>query len=177
MAFTKTICPKCGNVTAGTVKRCPRCNAKLPTSKGMSCGSIAITIICGLVLVGLLSELDCKSTSSIPSGAQTSSEKWYEGGTLHNKSALEWQNAARANKLATCADFVTTIWQNGNLKPSIANNISTVDDVRPYARELVNFLDAAFKPNPNPEQNRKLFTNQTVSGAAAIGMVTIGWTK
>jgi tetratricopeptide (TPR) repeat protein len=103
--------------------------------------------------------------------------KWYEGGTLHKKSGLEWQTASRENKLATCADFVATMWQKGNLKPSVANRISTVDDVRPYALELIDFLDAAFKSDPDPEQNRKLFTNQTVGSFAAIGMVTMRWAK
>ncbi|MBN4054238.1 hypothetical protein JYT87_00850 [Nitrospira defluvii] len=111
------------------------------------------------------------------SSATTSTPKWYEGGTLHKKSALKWQAASRADRLATCGDFVTTMWKNGNLKPSIANKLSTVDDVRPYAQELVDFLDAAFKTDPDPEQNRKLFTNQPVSSTAAMGMVTMGWTK
>lgn len=115
--------------------------------------------------------------SRAPSSASRFGRSWYQGGTLHSKSALEWQTAWAADKLATCADFVTKMWTNGNLKPSIANNISTVDDVRPYAEELVDFLDAAFKPDPDPEQNRKLFTNQTVSSTAAIGMITMGWTK
>jgi hypothetical protein len=119
------------------------------------------------------------TTSNSPSSSPGagSAPKWYQGGTLHKKSALEWQTASSKDKLATCADFVTAMWQNGDLKPSIANRLSTVDDVRPYAQELVDFLDAAFKPDPDPEQNRKLFTNQTVSSTAAIGMVTMGWTK
>jgi len=116
-------------------------------------------------------------TSTSPPRSSAPSTKWYQGGTLHSKSALEWQTASAADKLATCGDFVTKMWQNGDLKPSIANNLSTVDDVRPYAQELVAFLDAAFERDPDPEQNRKLFTNQTVSGTAAIGMVTMGWTK
>jgi hypothetical protein len=103
--------------------------------------------------------------------------KWYVGGTLHKKSALEWQTASGADKLATCADVVTFMWQEGKLKPAIANRLSTVDDVRPYAQELVDGLDAAFKPDPDPEQNRKMFTNQTVSSTAALLMVTMGWTK
>ena len=103
--------------------------------------------------------------------------RWYEGGTLHKKSGLEWQSASRENKLATCADFVVAMWQKGNLKPSVANRISTVDDARPYASELVAFLDAAFKADPDPVQNRKLYTNQTVGSFAAIGMVTLRWTK
>jgi len=116
--------------------------------------------------------------TSTPStgGSSMPTKKWYEGGTLHNKSALEWQTASREDRLATCADFVTKMWQDGNPRPAIADNLRTVDDVRPYAQELVDCLDAAFKPDPDPEQHHRLFTNQTVSGTAAIGMVIMGWT-
>ena len=116
-------------------------------------------------------------TNSTPRTSSTPATEWYSGGTLHNKSALEWETASPRDKLATCADFVTGMWQNGDLKPSIANSLSTVDDVRPYAQELVDCLDAAFKPDPDPEQNRKMFANQTVSSFAAMGVVTMGWTK
>lgn len=134
--------------------------------------------IASAFLLVVLCVLAVGSTDTDTSTDRTSkARKWYEGGTLHNKSALEWQAASSRNKLATCADFVTTMWQNGDLKPSIANRLSTVDDVRSYAQELVDFLDAAFKADPDPEQNRKLFVNQTVSSTAAIGMVTMGWTK
>jgi len=119
------------------------------------------------------------TTSNLPSSAPgiPSAPKWYEGGTLHKKSAIEWQAASSKDKLATCADFVAALWKSGNLKPSIADQLSTVDDLRPYAQELVDFLDAAFKPDPDPEQNRQLFANQTVLSAAVIGMVKMGWTK
>ncbi len=99
------------------------------------------------------------------------------GGTLHQETAIEWQSADAADKLATCGDFVTALWQKGNLKPSIVNKFSTVDDVRPYAEELVRFLDAAFKSELDPVANHKLYANQTVAGTAAIGMVTMGWTS
>jgi hypothetical protein len=72
---------------------------------------------------------------------------------------------------------LTGMWQNGHLKPSIANRFSTVDNIRPYAQELVDFLDAEFKPDPDLEENQKLFTNQTVASTAAIGMVMMEWTK
>jgi len=96
---------------------------------------------------------------------------------LHRASALEWQNASQANKLATCADFVAGMWQNGNLKSSISNRLTKIDDVRPYAQELVDFLDAAFERDPDPAQNRRMYTNQTVASFAAMGMVSMGWTN
>jgi hypothetical protein len=142
-----------------------------------------LTSITTLVAIAMFIGCDdgANTTSSSPSSAPTrgagSVQKWYEGGTLHKKSALAWQTASKKDKLATCADFVATMWQNGDLKPSIANRLTTVDDVRPYAQELVEFLDAAFKPNRDPEKNRKLFTNQAVSSTSAIGMARMGWTK
>lgn len=117
------------------------------------------------------------SGSDKEGGQVASTKEWYEGGTLHDKSAIEWQTASSADKVATCADFVAAMWQKGHLKRSIAKHLSTIDDVRPYAEELVECLDAAFKPDPDPEVNRKLFANQTVSGTAAIGMVIMGWTE
>lgn len=43
--------------------------------------------------------------------ANANTQKWYEGGTLQNASAITWQSASYRNKLATCADFVAAMWQ------------------------------------------------------------------
>lgn len=139
----------------------------------------ATRLLVVVVLAAGCNDSGFKSTPMQPRERSTSvdSVKWYSGGTLHNKSALDWQSASSRDKLATCADLVTALWQSGKLKESITDKFTTVDDVRPYAQELVDFLDAAFKPEPNPEQNRKVFVNQTVSSHAIIGVVTMGWTK
>ena len=151
--------------------RYSRRKKKQPVAMYIGAGILGLLFCLCMVGAFLSPQVDPGTSSS------TYATKWYSGGTLHNKSALEWQTASPQDKLATCADLVTTMWQNGDLKPSIANNLSTVDDVRPYAQELVDFLDTAFKPDPDLEQNRKMFTNQTVSYFAATGMVTMGWTK
>ena len=137
---------------------------------GKHIASAFLLLVLGILAVG---STDTDTTTN----STSNTKKWYEGGTLHKKSALEWQTAPSRDKLATCADFVTTMWQNDDLKPSISKRLSTVDDVRPYAQELVDYLDAALKADPDPEQNRKLFANQTVSSIAVAGMVTMGWTK
>ena len=103
--------------------------------------------------------------------------KWYEGGTLHQKSALEWQAAAPADKLATCGDFISKMWQDGNLKREIQASIESVDDMKPYAEKLVAFLDAAMEKQASEDRNRELYTNQTIAGMAAIAMVSLGWAK
>lgn len=146
-----------------------------------SIGYLAFAVTFYLLLnIGCLTNNKNESsygTSQTPANGSlsTPTKIWYEGGTLQDKTALQWQTASETNKLATCADYVTKMWKDGYLKPEIANKISTVDDIRPYAQELVNFLNTAFKPYPDPEQNQKMFANQTVADTAAIGMVMMGW--
>ena len=80
--------------------------------------SLSILLLTGLIVLAAGSTDDedsSSSKSSSPKTSPTSATKWHSGGTLHNKSALEWQTASSQDKLATCADFVTTMWQNGNL--------------------------------------------------------------
>jgi hypothetical protein len=43
-------------------------------------------------------------------------EEWYQGGTLHNATAKEWQAATYRNRLATSADFVAGAKAASNMK-------------------------------------------------------------
>ena len=36
--------------------------------------------------------------------------QWSSGGTLHGSTVIEWNKASKENKLATCADFASTVW-------------------------------------------------------------------
>ncbi|MFH1754156.1 MAG: hypothetical protein ABIA59_00490 [Candidatus Latescibacterota bacterium] len=101
--------------------------------------------------------------------------KWYEGGTLHKRPALEWQKASYNNKLATCADFVAHAWINKMLNKKVSKQIHVVDDLKPFAVELVAFIDAATAPEKDPQKNRELFANQTVAELAARGMAMLSW--
>lgn len=101
--------------------------------------------------------------------------KWYEGGTLHKASAIDWQTASHENKLATCADIVAVLWEGKSLKPAIQNKINSIDDMRPYAEELVVWLDKAMEPLSDPAENRRVYVNQTVAGMATMGIVLMGW--
>lgn len=103
--------------------------------------------------------------------------KWYQGGSLHKKSALDWQNADYDDKLATCADFVAHSWERKEFKPRIQQSIRTIDDMKPYALELVTAMDAATKKAETEEKNRQLFANETVAGMAVINMTLMGWYK
>jgi hypothetical protein len=103
--------------------------------------------------------------------------KWYEGGTLHNASALEWQRASQEDRLATCADFVVKAHTAGLLTRQVSQNIGTVDDARSYAVELRDCLNNAFQPEPNAARNAQIFTNQKVAEGATACMILMGWTK
>ncbi len=140
--------------------------------------SFAMLLMVFLALGSTDTETRTASNPSIVSPVTV--KKWYEGGTLHQKTALEWQSASSGDKLATCADFVTRMWQNGELKASIARKLSEVDDVRPLAQELVAFIDAAIKPDSNPKKNRKmakLYSEMTVAELAVVGMHMMEWTN
>ena len=153
------------------------------TSINIGLGVVVVLII-GLVGYCALPKQPTTSrtaTSTAPTSGQEQSQlqqgKWYEGGTLHNAGALEWQQASYENKLATCADFVSAMWQKKSLKPSIQNQIKSMDDIRVLAQELVTQMDAVMKEKSNPEENKQIYTNQKVSGIAALLMLSMGWVK
>lgn len=102
---------------------------------------------------------------------------WYQGGTLHGVSALEWQGASYENKLATCADFVAKLSTGTSLKPGVAAKMSTIEGIKPFAEALVKQLDDAMKKRDDVELNRKIYTNQTVASNVAMVIVLMGWTE
>lgn len=129
-----------------------------------------------VVLKALLLILVCMIVIGVAADS-AAKPKWYQGGTLHRLSALEWQKAAYANKLATCADFIAHAWVNKLLKNEVARKIHGVDDLKPLAVELVAFMDAATKPEKDPLKNKQLFGKQDVSELAAMGMLLLEWLK
>lgn len=100
---------------------------------------------------------------------------WYSGGSLHDKSAIDWQGASSANKLATCADFVSNIWMAEKFKPQIQSSITSVESLKPYAQEIVDCLDEATKAEPDSLLNSRIYTNQEVASMAAICMILMDW--
>ena len=70
--------------------------------------------------------------------------KWYEGGTLHKNTAAEWVTASDRDRLATSADFASTL-----LRQSTAwSSIESLDDVRSYALAMKECIDASYYPQP-----------------------------
>jgi hypothetical protein len=103
--------------------------------------------------------------------------KWYEGGTLHRGNALDWQEASEEDKLATCADFISTMWMQKRLKPIYLRKITSVNDMKPFAQELVVALDEAFKKEPNSLKNKQLYVNQKISDSVVLLATMMGWLK
>lgn len=114
---------------------------------------------------------------SLSAVSQAQAAEWYEGGTLHSANALEWQQASKANRLATAADIAAVAYKNKLFKPEIQNAVTGVNSFLPLANGLVEGLDAAFEPDPDPETNRMMFTNQKVNETSVILMMTMGWLK
>lgn len=143
----------------------------------------AIMIGGGVVIIGMigLSNDPAPSTVESPPPQSTSDaptiRQWYQGGTLHKKGVLDWQRANAEDKLATCSDFVAAMWKQGNFIPRIQDSMNSISDMKPYALELVAFMDAATKKRENSDENDRIFANQTVSSMATMGMISMGWLK
>lgn len=95
------------------------------------------------------------------------SGEWYQGGTLHGATVREWKNATYQNKLATCGDMVANLWLKGLTNFEINN---PPDDFKPYAQELVVFIDTA-------TEGIDAVNTYKVSELAAMGAVMMGWSK
>lgn len=102
-------------------------------------------------------------------------QKWYVGGTLHDATALEWQDATFENKLATCGDIIAVFRRDKKFKPDIQAEVESLDGVKALSEELVVELDAAFRKRPDPESNAKFYENQTVASWATIIVAVKGW--
>jgi len=100
---------------------------------------------------------------------------WHKGGTLYQKSALDWQTAGPDDKLATCAYIVDAMWKGNSLKAEIRNSVSSIDDLKPHALALVAFIDSATKANPDSDANRQLYARQSVAMLAFRGATSLGW--
>lgn len=180
MALVK--CKECKQDVSSSGTTCPGCGASSPgVSFVHKLGALVILGIVtavGVVACGGGEEPTAATKNQTNSAAQQPAAKqWYQGGTLHQASGLEWQQGDYADKLATAADLIATLKQGGSLSPEIMQSIKGVDDIKPLAAELVGQLDDAFAPEPDPEQNRMMFTNQKVSSTSVMLMALMGWIR
>lgn len=78
----------------------------------------------------------------------SSAGSWHSGGTLHRARVRQWKNATVANKLATCADWISA-WQRLGLT---RNATYSPDELRLDANELRSCLDQALEPIGDHEE-------------------------
>lgn len=102
---------------------------------------------------------------------------WYEGGTLHAKTGRDWRAASYHNKLATCTDFIAMMWQKKKLEPSMQERIKSIEDIRPFANQLVAALNTTFTDKRVNNELDDVIGGQKISSCAVIYFVTMGWTQ
>jgi hypothetical protein len=121
--------------------------------------------------------LACGSSASNNGAPGAVGKRWNVGGTLHNKTLLDWQDATAADKLATCGDLVASAWSNKQFRPDMQRGIEGVEDMKPYAEILARELDTVSEKLPDPDKNQKMFANQTVAEHSAAIMILRKWYK
>ncbi|UYY86945.1 hypothetical protein [Alcaligenes sp. SMD-FA] len=75
--------------------------------------------------------------------AMALAQQWYEGGTLHDATLLEWKQATPENKLATIADMVSATYNRESFVPLVQNTISSgrMPAIKKIAETLVGQMD------------------------------------
>ena len=99
-----------------------------------------------------------------PNESSEDTEEWYAGGTLQDKTLLEWRQATPEEKLATCARLIVDTTDNHLLQSNIRKSVSSWDDVRPFAEELVAYLDKVLSDS-----------GQTVAETTLAAMEELQW--
>jgi len=92
-------------------------------------------------------------------------ENWFDGGTLHRAKGKDWRTATDTNRLATSADIITKLSDNGKL----AFTIQDLEELKSYSTGLSNCLTEFLKT----EQTDALL----VAEAALLCMTTMKWLK
>lgn len=103
---------------------------------------------------------------------QVTEDNWYKGGNLHEKRVRDWRVATYRNKLATCADFVANGAKNKIFVPKVQNAIQYREDIKPYAKELVDFINEA-----TAAEGTSIFVDERIDTMALTGMKLMGWYK
>jgi len=89
---------------------------------------------------------------------------WYTGGTLHNKTAMEWHQATYRNRLATSADFITAT------TPKEKQRLLFNDDMR-LLRQRAEALEACITESTQDPETRIM----KVSEVGAACLVLLGY--
>jgi len=96
-----------------------------------------VFLLLGLVLIFYIYKHDkSDGWAKITKSHVSVSTQWFQGGTLHGATIVQWKRASHQNKLATAGDWLAgTIWK-GHL-----NSPDDFDKLRLMARILVSGID------------------------------------
>lgn len=81
-----------------------------------------------------------------------------------------WVSYTSDQKLAISANVLAHFWTKKELSPKIMNNIKEMDDLKPYAKELVVALDEFYIGG-----DQQLTANQPLSESAVILLTLMKW--
>ena len=101
-------------------------------------------------------------------------KKWWQGGTLHDATVKEWQQATTENKLATCADWIAKAHHDKRLTNEIARRIDKggMPALKLLAESLMSDLNEAVKENDNGSMD-----NNKIGDLVIMDMMLAGWHK
>ena len=132
-------------------------------------GGIALGVAAVAGSLGFIKPVPVAQTDTTPDltrKAQAAPQKWYEGGTLHKSIISTWKNGDDQDKLATCADYITTA--STAIREKVGESGDS-DTLKPYATALVKCVDEAASGGD--------MDNQKTSEVAILCMATMGWLK
>lgn len=92
-------------------------------------------------------------------------QEWYKNGTLHGSTIKIWKQSSYDNKIATSADWVLA--GSKSIKSKVVNS-GDIDNLKPYAKELVVCIDGATKDHSN-------WDSSTATDVAVSCMAQMGW--
>ena len=90
--------------------------------------------------------------------------KWYDGGTLHSKNVKEWNSSTYANRLATSADWFTSITTSHN--KSLKSKLDKLS-LKTYLSQLKFFSIQLEKCVSNLTQEKGIYNNKDKAAEVA----------
>jgi hypothetical protein len=108
--------------------------------------SVVIIIIAIISISSFISNSHPKQTTVVTEPNNTN--MWFQGGNLHKATFTQWRSADNANKLATCADWLSASLWKGHL-----NTPNDFNRLKPKAKILLNAIDEAVKGDDFREKN------------------------
>ena len=85
-----------------------------------------------------------------PGGDASPPPEWYEGGTLHKATTVDWRNAEARDRLATSADFAA-VWMKK--RGTILKSPEELEETKPWALALATCIDKVCSDETLPVQS------------------------